>query len=107
MPRQSSPLVPLLGLALMVAIAGCNRKASLDELVARGETLAGVRKSRHSHLREEFRAIELARKLPRDLNRPPLEHADNAAAGLKGLLDASALGRVEETCGAVLSLLRN
>jgi hypothetical protein len=95
MPRPQIVWKFSIGLLLVIAV-GCRKHATLDELVTQGEQLSGVRQSGHSRLREEFRAIELSRTLPRDLNSPPLEPARNAAAPLAELFEPRDLDAIAQ-----------
>lgn len=96
--------------ALLIALAtcsaaGCQKRDSLDDLVERASRLEGVRHSRHSRLRDEFRQVELAGGLPSELQRPALPRGKNAAAGLESLITPHEAARVDTQCAGFLAAL--
>lgn len=72
----------------MAAVVGCGpRSETLDELLERAAELPGVRSSRHSQLRSEFRLVEQSQTLPKQLNSNASLAHQNAAVALDAALD--------------------
>lgn len=90
----------------VLLLGGCGKKQlTLEQRIERASELPGVRASGHSKLREEFRLIEEARALPRDLNRPGLPAHLNAATVLSELFASLDVGEVNTTAEGLLGTL--
>ncbi|WP_145251887.1 hypothetical protein [Aeoliella mucimassa] len=88
-----------------LAYIGCTKgDPTLDQLVEKAAELPGVRGSKHSKLREEFRLVEQAQALPKQLNRDQQLQHKNAAVALKQTLpDAEQVSKINEMAGGLLS----
>ncbi len=95
----------LIAVLTMLSGVGCQRGKSLDELVVQAALLEGVRSSRHSRLREEFRQVELSGGLPAEFPRAAIAEGKNAAAGLARLVEPREAERIDAECAGLLEAL--
>ncbi len=92
---------------LLCVSLGCNQQSdSVDELIQRAGELPGVRQSRHSKLRQEFRLVERSQTLPEQLNSDSVLAHQNAAVALANALgDMNRVTEINEQAAAFLGAL--
>lgn len=93
--------------ALLLVLAGCSRESpSLDELIEQAAGLPGVRASKHSRLRQEYRLVEQAQGLPEQLNSDAsLVHKNAAVALADALDDLEEVQKINQQTSALLLAL--
>ncbi|WP_442483447.1 hypothetical protein [Aeoliella sp. SH292] len=104
-PRCAGCVV--LTLAALVVQLGCQKRGeSLESLLAHAATLPGVRASRQSALREEFRLVEQSHTLPSELNTDASLVHQNAAVALEHALpDLEQISKINSETESFLDTL--
>lgn len=91
----------------LAALVGCQQRGeSLESLLQHAAELPGVRASRHSKLREEFRLVEHSRTLPAELNSDTsLVHQNGAVAIEHALPDLELIAKINQQTESLLDTL--
>jgi hypothetical protein len=97
----------VLTLAALAVLGGCQKRGeSLESLIEHAATLPGVRASRQSKLREEFRLVEQSHGLPSELNTDAALVHQNAAVAIEHALpDLEQISKINEQTESFLDTL--